>query len=171
MALSRTFPPSTAASAPAGRPHGRADAGSGESSPAGPEPPPPESGPGGSLSLFATLATEDDIGRAEHECALGRGQACLRLWATHEPDKGPRPDTIRAARYLRLAKGMFIRQCEGAGAYGCYALSRMHAEGRGMRASPTDAKALMDRSSMLCLRKWQPPCEVLFPDLMGSPQR
>ena len=28
--------------------------------------------------------------------------------------------------------GMFVRQCNTTGAFGCYALSRMHAEGRGI---------------------------------------
>jgi TPR repeat protein len=156
---------------PPGRPDGGmgADSGRGESSPAAPKPPATE--PSADRALFETLATEQDISRAEHDCGLGRGKACLRLWVTHEPGRGPRPDAARARRYLKLAVGMFVRQCNMAGAYGCYALSRMHAEGRGMRASERDAKALLDRSRMLCLRRHQPPCEVLFPDLSSSPDR
>ena len=163
--------PSASPNTPMGRPDGSvgADSGRGEPSPAAPKPPATKPGP--DRALFETLVTEQDISRAEHNCGLGRGEACLRLWVTHEPGSGPRPDAARANRYLKLAIGMFVRQCNEVGAYGCYALSRMHAEGRGMRASETDAKALMDRSRMLCLRRPQPPCEVLFPDLNGSPDR
>lgn len=115
-------------------------------------------------ALFEPLGSEQDRDRAEYDCGVGKGEACLRLSTTFERGAGVARDQAEAKRYQRLAIGMFVRQCETTGAYGCYALAQMHAAGRGMPASDVKAKALMDRARSLCRRRSDPLCPRMFPD-------
>jgi len=74
-------------------------------------------------STSAASARESLLRLAPRGNRVGRGA---------EPDRGR---SLSAPGHR-----MFVRQCEGIGAYGCYALARMHATGRGMPASEVNAK-------------------------------
>ena len=109
--------------------------------------------------LFTPITDPDERSRAEVHCANGAGGACQRLAMTYEAAGHDEANTASAMRYQRLAIGMFVRACRGTDAAACYALAEMHATGRSMKQSKTNARALIERAQMLCrINAQQPVC-------------
>jgi hypothetical protein len=107
------------------------------------------------------IRTPEELLASEIRCDRREPDECIRAADAYELGRVVEKNEDRADRHRKVGLTHYVNQCHSQDPSACFALARMYREGDIVKSDATQADALLDHVTRLCVYKQADVCQAL----------